>query len=133
MHGITKSIITVNGEWGSWLAWSPLLSTCGRTARLRYRQCDSPYSQNGGSCVGDHQETQIVLLQKCPGMFFSETISYILFLSHSRRDTRFNLSIRPGGDGYQVFVSRFSTITTTYKPRYERANISPYVLSRPKQ
>ena len=52
-------MLTVDGGFGQWTAWSACGITCGYSTQSRSRQCDSPAPQyNGRDCSGDLTETQ---------------------------------------------------------------------------
>lgn len=42
------SIITVDGNWGSWAVWTDCMVSCGTGEINRTRECDSPAPQYGG-------------------------------------------------------------------------------------
>ena len=62
-----KTIISVDGEWGSWQAWSTCSKTCGGGEQSRIRDCDNPpQSGNGTNCTGAMEDTQTCNNFTCP-------------------------------------------------------------------
>ncbi|XP_021373389.1 SCO-spondin-like [Mizuhopecten yessoensis] len=57
----------VNGGWSKWLAWSHCTVTCERGYRLRYRKCDNPPPQFGGTCFGKSRQFRKCDLGTCKG------------------------------------------------------------------
>ncbi|XP_069122802.1 uncharacterized protein [Argopecten irradians] len=60
----------VNGRYSEWLSWSPCTVTCGNGLKVRYRTCDKPLPQNGGTCFGKWSETVRCSPGKCRGPQF---------------------------------------------------------------
>ncbi|CAH1786157.1 unnamed protein product, partial [Owenia fusiformis] len=57
----------VDGSWSDWTAWEECSKTCGAGERSRFRKCDDPPPQFGGSgCVGAALETVKCNVQSCP-------------------------------------------------------------------
>ncbi|WAR12731.1 HMCN1-like protein [Mya arenaria] len=49
----------LDGNWGEWQAWQGCSATCGTGSMRRYRNCDDPAPDFGGSpCEGDSFEQQ---------------------------------------------------------------------------
>ena len=56
----------LNGQWGSWQAWSKCNRSCGGGRQMRRRNCDSPPPYNGGKeCSGPPFEMQDCNVQSC--------------------------------------------------------------------
>lgn len=62
----------INGEWGSWNAWSNCSHQCVSTntvlesKRVRYRHCDSPAPSYGGkSCFGSDFQYEVCNVPSC--------------------------------------------------------------------
>ncbi|PVD21525.1 hypothetical protein C0Q70_17323 [Pomacea canaliculata] len=57
----------VDGNWGSWLPWSPCSLSCGGGVRSRQRLCDSPVPQFGGTeCLGSDRQRDYCHNDPCP-------------------------------------------------------------------
>ncbi|KAL9959837.1 hypothetical protein ACROYT_G033195 [Oculina patagonica] len=59
--------VQVDGNWGSWTAWSSCSKTCGSGTKSRTRKCDNPAPSGGGAnCVGNPSETINCFARHCP-------------------------------------------------------------------
>ncbi|XP_076458068.1 uncharacterized protein LOC143291836 [Babylonia areolata] len=59
-------VCPVVGGWGVWLPWTPCSKTCGHGERQRYRTCNNPLPQFGGSCLGDSMRVEKCDAGTCP-------------------------------------------------------------------
>ena len=58
------TVLSVDGEWQSWGAWSECSRSCDTGKQHRYRTCRQP--QHGGNdCTGDVIDTRHCHLQPC--------------------------------------------------------------------
>ncbi|KAL5270907.1 hypothetical protein ACHWQZ_G001540 [Mnemiopsis leidyi] len=56
----------VDGEWGTWSAWSECSKECGGGTKTRSRECNNPTPAHGGNdCQGDSTKTQSCNTQNC--------------------------------------------------------------------
>ena len=61
-------LLTVNGAYGPWSAWSLCTMTCGGGVQSHSRQCnDPPPGPDGLPCDGLSNDTQDCNVDKCPG------------------------------------------------------------------
>lgn len=61
-------VISVDGNWGSWLSWSQCSLSCGGGIRSRQRRCDNPRPQFGGTeCMGSETQRDYCNNDPCPG------------------------------------------------------------------
>ena len=62
-------MLSDDGNWGAWSAFSTCSATCGRDAvKTRTRQCNNPApSPDGRPCEGDAEDSEPCFLQDCPG------------------------------------------------------------------
>ncbi|XP_010131672.1 PREDICTED: LOW QUALITY PROTEIN: hemicentin-1-like, partial [Buceros rhinoceros silvestris] len=57
----------VDGEWSSWLPWSPCSETCGKGTQTRLRLCNNPPpSYDGSYCEGSDAQMQVCSRRHCP-------------------------------------------------------------------
>ena len=64
------SVLSVDGDWGPWKAWSRCTVICGQGIRERTRQCDSVTPIYGGkACEGLNSMTRECNRMRCPGNF----------------------------------------------------------------
>lgn len=57
----------IDGNWGSWSAWSECSAFCGGGTRFRRRQCDDPAPQLGGMpCNGCEMDFEECNTHTCP-------------------------------------------------------------------
>uniref|UniRef100_A0A3B1K809 Complement factor properdin n=1 Tax=Astyanax mexicanus TaxID=7994 RepID=A0A3B1K809_ASTMX len=60
--------LSVAGNWGAWLPWSPCSETCGKGMQTRIRLCNNPPpSFDGPPCKGAETQTQVCTERNCPG------------------------------------------------------------------
>ncbi|XP_070188099.1 uncharacterized protein [Littorina saxatilis] len=59
-------VCPVVGGWGVWMPWTPCAVTCGKGKRQRYRQCNNPLPEYGGSCDGDGMRVETCEMGNCP-------------------------------------------------------------------
>lgn len=60
----------MDGGWGKWSEWESCSASCGGGTRTRFRKCDSPVADYGGSyCVGDDKEVDTCNEQPCCGRY----------------------------------------------------------------
>ncbi|KAJ8030341.1 Hemicentin-1 [Holothuria leucospilota] len=62
------------GGWSDWSQWGPCSGNCRRfDFRQRYRICNNPLPENGGSCEGDYKEIgECEGLNPCPNRIDGE-------------------------------------------------------------
>lgn len=57
----------VDGGWMDWTVWGPCNTTCDGGTQQRYRECNNPYPEHGGSnCTGEHYRLQQCNNNHCP-------------------------------------------------------------------
>ncbi|KAK3091663.1 hypothetical protein FSP39_021648, partial [Pinctada imbricata] len=61
----------ISGGWGDWQAWTPCSVTCRTGIQKRYRRCDSPLPQNGGTCLGQAEKERKCKMKECKAESFS--------------------------------------------------------------
>jgi hypothetical protein len=63
-------LLLVNGNWGLWGSWIPCTKTCVGGTRTRYRSCNNPTPDNGGSpCPGlDYEAVSCSTTILCTGI-----------------------------------------------------------------
>lgn len=60
----------IDGNWSTWTTWSACSASCGNGTKVRYRKCDNPPAQYGGSyCEGQNLEISECYLGSCAGMY----------------------------------------------------------------
>ena len=65
---ILFALLTVDGGFGTWSAWSTCSETCGTGTQSRSRPCDNPTPADGGqNCTGDFTQAKSCKLTSCPG------------------------------------------------------------------
>uniref|UniRef100_A0A8C8RV15 Hemicentin-1 n=1 Tax=Pelusios castaneus TaxID=367368 RepID=A0A8C8RV15_9SAUR len=58
----------VDGNWGTWQAWSRCSASCGGGEQTRTRLCTNPAPSNGGRpCPGDFSQLSRCNIHSCPG------------------------------------------------------------------
>ncbi|XP_064605661.1 coadhesin-like [Liolophura sinensis] len=63
---VSECMVSVDGSWSNWEAWTACLVTCGTGRQTRMRKCDNPAPSGGGQeCQGDISETQSCGLSEC--------------------------------------------------------------------
>lgn len=73
------SYLSVAGNWGAWLPWSPCSETCGKGMQTRLRLCNNPPpSFEGPSCEGPDTQTQVCNERNCPGKRSGENYYFYL-------------------------------------------------------
>ena len=55
----------MDGAWGTWDPWSQCTVTCGGGQQRRYRACDRPAPQGGGSECRDPDKQYSVQDERC--------------------------------------------------------------------
>ena len=54
LHLRADCLLAVDGKWSKWGRWGPCSVTCGEGHQTRYRACDNPAPENGGTeCDSD--------------------------------------------------------------------------------
>lgn len=57
----------INGQWSHWTPWGECSSTCGNGIQTRYRKCNNPTPEHGGTqCIGPSSESSPCLNKLCP-------------------------------------------------------------------
>ncbi|XP_067391212.1 hemicentin-1 isoform X2 [Emydura macquarii macquarii] len=63
-----NELCPVDGNWGTWQAWSRCSASCGGGEQTRIRLCTNPAPSNGGRpCPGDFSQLSRCNIQACPG------------------------------------------------------------------
>ena len=71
LHYLTKIfshyLISVDGGWGQWCAWSKCSKSCGGGIKKRSRKCDNPLPLYGGNdCGYDFDAEASCNTEPCP-------------------------------------------------------------------
>ena len=62
-------MLTVDGGWSSWSAYTPCTKKCGGGVKTRHRTCTNPTpAYEGKDCTGEISQEKRCNKQKCPGM-----------------------------------------------------------------
>ncbi|EDO45353.1 predicted protein, partial [Nematostella vectensis] len=60
-------LVSRDGGWGPWSAWTNCTRACDKGERQRHRHCDNPAPSYGGhSCRGEKQQRSACNTQPCP-------------------------------------------------------------------
>ena len=63
-------MVSVDGEWGQWKAWSSCSVTCDTGVKVRHRDCIFNTSgPRGADCPGSNEESLACSLTYCPGWY----------------------------------------------------------------
>jgi len=63
-------LISVDGGWDDWSAWSKCSATCAGGSRERYRTCTNPAPQhNGAVCKGQDMLSEPCNTHFCPSKY----------------------------------------------------------------
>ncbi|XP_075038771.1 hemicentin-1 [Mixophyes fleayi] len=66
IHKCNTDMCPVDGNWGSWEAWSKCSASCGGGQQIRTRLCKHPVqSNNGRTCPGDSTQLLRCHIQAC--------------------------------------------------------------------
>ncbi|XP_032217727.2 uncharacterized protein LOC5517368 isoform X2 [Nematostella vectensis] len=61
------ALVSRDGGWGPWSAWTNCTRACDKGERQRHRHCDNPAPSYGGhSCRGEKQQRSACNTQPCP-------------------------------------------------------------------
>ena len=128
----------VNGNWGSWTAFSACSKSCASGTQSRSRLCNSPAPANGGAaCVGSATESATCSTQSCTAVgkiskhFISFTINQINldYLLKCHEVKRFSFSqVRDITILYVIFTG-FNPLLTSFIFGYQiKDTVQPHFL-----
>ncbi|XP_062605125.1 uncharacterized protein LOC134266929 [Saccostrea cucullata] len=117
----------VQGGWTDWMGWSVCSVTCGPGVQTRYRKCDNPYPQAGGTCAEFSSEKRKCDTKPCKKTHFRygewsswSNCSHPCGQKGTRVRTR-GCVILPKGEVSSVHTQRL--IKETKTPTKQRSNV----------